>query len=128
MSECHHLLDHDGAGEEVGAATAVLDGDVGQQHAGLAGLQPGLAIDDALLLPARVMRGDLLGDEAAAGLAKEVVLFLVVGGGRAHGAHLLVGSRSLHAAARLYPKTGISSNETGFRSIDGTTMVLPASP
>src|SRR5262249_5714719 len=78
----HHLLDHDDAGQEVGAAAAVFARNVGQQQAERAGLAPDRAIDHALFLPARVVRHDLGLDEPPHGLAEEFVLLLVGPGHR----------------------------------------------
>src|SRR6185503_4785532 len=78
-----HLLDHDGAVEEIRAAPAVLLGHVREQQARLAGLAPHLAADLALLLPALVVGRDLAIDEGLDGLAEELVLVLVDAAGQA---------------------------------------------
>ncbi|GGY37687.1 hypothetical protein GCM10010342_26140 [Streptomyces anulatus] len=69
------LLGEDGAVAEVVAAAAPVllrDGETQQSRA--SGGEPGLAGDDAVLLPLLVVREDLLGQEGPDGLAEGVVL------------------------------------------------------
>lgn len=69
------LLGEDGAVTEVGgAAASVLLGDGEAEQPGASGGQPGVAGDDAVLLPLLVVREHLLGQEGPDGLAERVVL------------------------------------------------------
>lgn len=68
------LLGEDGAvAEVVAAAASVLLRDGEAQQSRASGGEPGLAGDDAVLLPLLVVREDLLGQEGPDGLAERVV-------------------------------------------------------
>ncbi|MCY1456065.1 hypothetical protein D9M71_732600 [compost metagenome] len=71
---------HDGVVGEVAAATAVLLGNAQQQHAGLTGLVPGVAVDALLLGPALIVGHQLFGDEAAHGVLEQRQIFGNPGG------------------------------------------------
>ena len=67
-----HLLGDDGVVAEVGCpAAAVLLVELEAEQALLAGLEPDLAVDDAVGLPLLVVGDDLLLEEGAHGLARK---------------------------------------------------------
>ncbi|MCY1543836.1 hypothetical protein D9M68_796700 [compost metagenome] len=70
-----HLARDHGFMREVAAATAVLFRDAGAQQAGLAGAAPHVAVDVALLGPARFVRCQLALDKAAYGVLEHFQVF-----------------------------------------------------
>ena len=121
-----HLLDHDGAVEEVGAAAAVLLGHVGEQQPRLAGLAPHLAADLALLLPALVVGRDLAIDEGVDGLAEELVLVLVDAAGQARAPWLALrcaGAKVANAAPQRHMQP--TSSRDGARYAEAPAAAGP---
>ena len=70
-----HFLVDDRAMQEVTAGTAIFLGYRAAEQALFARLAPEIAVDDAVLLPLRVIGDHLFFNEAAGGLAKHLVLF-----------------------------------------------------